>query len=53
MYKRGKRWIAQITAGYQVFYLGTFDTPEAAHEVYCAKAKELHGEFANFGAEDS
>lgn len=27
-------------------YIGSYDTPEAAHAAYCAKATELHGEFA-------
>jgi hypothetical protein len=30
-------------------YLGSYETPEEAYSVYCAKALELHGEFANLG----
>jgi len=31
------------------YNLGQHETPEQAHAAYCAKAKELHGEYANFG----
>ena len=27
-------------------YLGTYDTPEEAHEAYCKAAKEHFGEYA-------
>jgi len=30
-------------------YLGLHPTPQLAHEAYCKKALELHGEFARFG----
>lgn len=40
------RYRALIRAGGKRHFLGTFDTPEAAHEAYCMAAKEMHGEFA-------
>lgn len=47
--KRGNRYRAMITFQNKTYHLGYFDTPELAHEAYCKKAKELHGEFANTG----
>lgn len=42
----GNKYQAQIGVNYHTQYLGTFDTPEAAHEAYCKAAHELFGEFA-------
>jgi len=39
---------SQICCNYKKLHIGLFDTPEEAHAAYCAKAKELHGEFARF-----
>jgi hypothetical protein len=44
------KWKAQIyitddDGKKKMFYLGGFDTKEAAHAAYCAKAVELFGEF--------
>jgi hypothetical protein len=44
--KRINRWEAKITAQGVCYFLGSFDSPEKAYEAYCAKAKELFGEFA-------
>ena len=46
--QRGK-WTAQIKCIGKIKHLGLFATPEEAYSAYCAAAKELHGEFANFG----
>lgn len=46
VHSNGKRWGARIRINKQLIYLGTFDTPEIAHEAYCKAAVELRGEFA-------
>jgi len=48
--KRLGKWQAQIQRDRTPRYLGIFSSPEEAHRAYCDAAKELHGEFANFGA---
>jgi len=48
-YKRTGRYVAFIQKNRKTEYLGYFDTAEEAHEAYCARAKELHGEFHNPG----
>ncbi|HEY5793433.1 MAG TPA: HNH endonuclease signature motif containing protein [Bosea sp. (in: a-proteobacteria)] len=42
--KRGK-FVAQIKCRGQMSYLGSFTSPEAAHQAYAARAHELFGEF--------
>lgn len=44
--KSGGRFFAQISHNHKCFYLGMYDTPEAAARAYDQKAMELHGEFA-------
>jgi hypothetical protein len=48
-FKRHQKWTASITKDGKTHHLGYFVSPEAAHAAYCEAAKELHGEFANFG----
>lgn len=48
--QKGKnRFYSKITYRGELYRLGYFDTAEEAHEAYCKKADELHGEFANYG----
>lgn len=46
VHKDGKKWRAQIRMNKKNIHLGLYDTPEEAHTVYVAKAKELFGEYA-------
>lgn len=36
------RWQAKITVNNKRHHIGTYDNPEAAHEAYLAKKRELH-----------
>jgi hypothetical protein len=47
--KSNGRWVAFIGVEGKSKYLGGFDTPELAHELYCLAADLLYGEFANHG----
>lgn len=40
------RWQAQIKCKKKCYYIGAFETPEAAHAAYVSAATKLHGEFA-------
>ena len=44
-----KKWRANIRHMNRQIHLGSFTTPEAAHQAYVAAAKKLHGDFANIG----
>jgi len=44
-HKATGKWRARVTINYIQYHLGSFDTPELAHEAYTKKAKELHGVF--------
>lgn len=43
-----KRWIAEIRSDKKKIHIGTFDTPEEAHEAYKAAALLYHGDYARF-----
>lgn len=46
-WRRAKgKWQARIKIHGSTRTLGSYDTPEAAHEAYVAAAKVVHGEFA-------
>ena len=46
--KRGNSYRAKIKIGKQQVSLGSFPTPEEAHEVYKAKHIEVHGSFSPY-----
>lgn len=52
-HSRSGRWRAKITINGKRIEIGSFATPEAAHDAYCARAKEAFGEFFNAGKEPS
>lgn len=45
----GKRWVAFLGKKAGTKYLGTFDTPEEAHEAYIKSSREYWGDYANAG----
>ncbi len=45
-HKRARKWMAQITKDGRHYYLGLYETSEAAHEAYRKAATLLHQEFA-------
>ena len=49
LYQPKPKWQARIYKNGKCFFLGYFDTPEAAHAAYCAKGKELFGKFFRAG----
>lgn len=42
----GQKFMARINVDYKRLYLGTFETPEEAHEAYIVAAQKYFGEFA-------
>lgn len=44
-----RKWLAQIGRGGKTYHLGLFETPELAHQAYCAAATRLFENFARFG----
>lgn len=49
--RNGNNWAAEIQHAGVRKHLGTYKTPQQAHEAYCRAAQELHGAFANNGTE--
>lgn len=43
--RKTRKWQAEVCLAGRKFYLGLFNSKELAHDAYCKKAKELHGEF--------
>lgn len=52
-FERDLKWKAQIRVSGQCVHLGYFDDPQEAHEVYCAAADRIHGEYAYHNRETS
>jgi hypothetical protein len=49
VHQHGRSWQATITHNYKTYHLGSFSTPEAAHEAYCQAGRKLFGEFFHDG----
>lgn len=49
-HRRTGKWQAAYRLNKKDVYIGLFNTPEEAHEAYCAAVKDLHGEFFNPGS---
>lgn len=47
--KTSKKWVSSIRIDKRLHHLGYFDTEQEAHAAYCAKGRELFGEFFNPG----
>lgn len=47
-HKRNKKWCANIKVDRKTYSIGSFTSEIEAAKAYDLKAKELHGEFANF-----
>lgn len=47
--RKKKKYYSQIKKNQKNYFLGYFFTAEEAHEAYCKKGGELHGEFFNNG----
>lgn len=47
-HKRQKKYCAHIRHNNLLIHLGSFDSPEQAHEAYKVKAEEIFGAFARF-----
>lgn len=45
-HKITQKWQGEIRSQHKRIYLGLFDSPEKAHEAYCAAAKKYHGKFS-------
>ena len=46
--RKGRRWLAQISAEKTKLHLGVFDTCEEAANAYAFAAEVLQGDFAHF-----
>lgn len=46
---RARKYVAMIRIHGRTKYLGSFDDPLLAHELYCLAADMSHGEFAHYG----
>jgi hypothetical protein len=51
-YKRPGYWQSMIRINGHPTYLGSFKSPELAHEAYARAAREHYGEFARVGDDD-